>query len=289
MRKLALVLLAIASLHLYAASPADLVTAAKAALDHDDYEKAEELFEKAIAGEPNNAQYHYLLGAAYGDHAQSANILKQASLAKKTKAEFEKAVELDPNHMLARFALIDYYLIAPSFMGGSEEKAQQQVNEIRKRDALDGHRAQGRLYARQKKTDLARKEYVDAVREQPNSAKAHYFLGGFLLLTDKNWASALHEYDMALKLDPSYMPTYFRLGQLAVRSESNYARGEESLRKYLAYKPADNEPNLASAWYWLGQIQEKQGKKPEAKQSYNNALKLAPGSKEIKEALKGVS
>lgn len=289
MRKLALVIFAAVSLQLFAANAADLAAAGRVALDRNDYEKAEELFEKAIAAEPNNAQYHYLLGAAYGEHAQNVNMFSQASLAKKTKAEFEKAVELDPNHLQARFALIDYYLIAPSFMGGSEEKAQQQVNEIRKRDALDGHRAQGRLYARQKKTDLARKEYVDAVREQPNSAKAHYFLGGFYLLTDKNWANALHEYDMALKLDPAYMPTYFRLGQLAARSESNYARGGESLRKYLAYKPAENEPNLASTWYWLGQIQEKQGKKADAKQSYNNALKLAPGSKEIKEALKGVS
>ena len=288
MRKLQVIVFALFALRLFAANPADLMTSGKAALDRGDYEKAEELFAKAVAADPKSAQAHYLLGAAYGEHAQNANMFSQASLAKKTKAEFEKAVELDPSHIQARFALIDYYLIAPSFMGGSAEKAQAQVEEIRKRDALDGHRAQARVYSRQKKTDLARKEFVDAVREQPNSAKAHYFLGGFLINTDKNWAGAQHELDMAIKLDPAYMPPYFRIGQLAARSESNYARGEESLRKYLAYKPGENEPNLASAWYWLGQMQQKQGKKAEAKQSYTNALKLAPESKEIKEALKGL-
>jgi TolA-binding protein len=61
------------------------------------------------------------------------------------------------------------------------------------------------------------------------------------------------------------------------------------LHKYLAYKPADNEPPLAGAWYWLGQIQEKQGKKADAKKSYTNGLKLAPEMKELKEGLKGVS
>lgn len=32
-----------------------------------------------------------------------------------------------------------------------------------------------------------------------------------------------------------------RIGQHAARSATNYARGEESLRKYLGYKPADND------------------------------------------------
>ena len=67
------------------------------------------------------------------------------------------------------------------------------------------------------------------------------------------------------------------------------ARGEEAIRKYLNYKPAEDEPALASAWYWLGMIQEKQGKKAEARQSYLNALKLAPDAKNINEALKRVS
>lgn len=273
---------------LLAASAAEYAAAGRAALARDEHQKAADLFAKAVELEPKNAQYHYLLGAAYGEMAQNANVLKQASLAKKTKAEFEKAVELDPNHTEARFALISYYLLAPGFMGGGEDKALAQAAELKRRDALDGHRAYARIYMHQKKTDLARKEYIEAVREQPNNAKAHYYLAGFYM-NEKNWPAALHEYEMALKLDPSYMPTYLRLGQLAARSESNYARGEEMLRKYLGYKPAENEPGLAAAWYWLGQVQEKQGKRAEAKTSYQKALGLAPGDKDVTAALKRVS
>jgi tetratricopeptide (TPR) repeat protein len=288
-RSLLLLLLCALSLPLSAATVAEHITAGRAALDRDEHDKAVDLFSKAVALQPNHAEAHYLLGVAYGQLAQEANILKQASLAKKTKTEFERAVELDPNFLDARFALIDYYLIAPGIMGGSQEKALAQAAEIKKRSALDGHAAYARVYSRQKKVDLARKEYVDAVRGNPKSARAHYMLAGFLINNDKDWKGALHELDMAITLDPAFMPAYVRLGAHAALSGSNYTRGEEALRKYLTYKRTEKEPSHATAWYWLGLVQEKQGKKGEAKVSYQNALKLAPNEKEIREALKRVS
>src|SRR5215213_4719751 len=245
----------LATVPLFATTAAEYAAQGRAALMAGQTEKASELITKALAAEPNNAGYHFLLGQAYGVMAQKASMLSKPGWAKKTKAEFERAVELDPNNIDVRMALISYYTVAPGFLGGSEEKALAQAAEIKRRDAIQGHRAYGRIYQQQKKPDLARKEYVDAVRENPKNAKAHYYLANYLL-TEKNFPSALHEYDMALSLDPAFMPTYFRLGQYAAQSGSNYARGEEALRKYLAYKPSDDEPNLASAWYWLGQVQE---------------------------------
>ena len=253
-----------------------------------DFEAAVASFEKAIAINPKKAEYHYYLGGAYGRQAQSAGMFGGIGLAKKAKASLERAVELDPDYTDARFGLIDFYLAAPGIVGGSEEKALAQASEIKKRDALDGHRAWARVYSHQKKTDLARKEMVDAVREQPNSAKAHYFLGRFLF-TEKNFSGALHEYEMAVKLDPEYMPSYYRIGEHAADSAGNFARGEETLKKYLAYTPKENEPSHANAWLNLGYIQEQQGRKAEAKQSYLNAQKLAPKSKTIAEFLKRVS
>jgi tetratricopeptide (TPR) repeat protein len=272
----------------FAATAAEHVTAGNAALDRNDAEKAVSLFEKAIALEPKNAKYHFLLGSAYGEMALKASVFGQASLAKKTKAAFERAVELDPNYTDARFALIQYYLVAPGFMGGGDDKAVAQAAEIRKRNSLDGHRAYARIYSHQKKLDLARKEMVEAVREQPNSAKAHYYLGN-IYFNEQNWAAAIHEYEFAQKLDPNFMPVLFRIGQWSAKSGKELARGEESLRKYLGHKPEDNDPPHAATWYWLGQLQEKTGKKADAKASYNNALKLAPGDKDITAALKRVS
>jgi Tfp pilus assembly protein PilF len=84
------------------------------------------------------------------------------------------------------------------------------------------------------------------------------------------------------------MPAVFQIGHLAALSGQNLARGEESLQKYLAYKPSGEEPGHHRTHYWLGMIYEKQGKKAEAKAHYDASLKLRPGQKDVGEALKRV-
>ena len=258
------------------------------AAGESDAEKAQGFFEKAIAKKPNDARYHYWLGRAYGEQAEKASIFRQASLAGKTCDEFERAVALDPNFIDARMALIEYYTQAPSIMGGSEEKALAQAAEVRKRDPLRGHEAYAGIYSRQKKTDLARKEYVDAVREQPSSPRAHYLLGIVLMGIDKNYPAALQEYDAALKLDPNYMPAVFQVGHVAALSNTNLTRGEESLRRYLASRPGEDDPPIFRAYYWLGYIDEREGKRAEAKQNYEKSLSLRSGQKDVEERLKAV-
>src|SRR5205085_11543518 len=96
----------------------------------------------------------------------------------------------DPNLIDARFSLIEFYLQAPGIMGGSETKAIEQANEIKRRDPLAGHRAMARIYGYQKKPDLQRAEYLAITKDQPNSAKAHMWAGLFYAGTDKNYKAA---------------------------------------------------------------------------------------------------
>jgi len=286
MRRTIAVLVGLMALPLFAQN--SLLDQGRAAMARNDDDAATALFEKAVAQNPKSAEAHLWLGNAYGSQAQKASIFGQASLAGKTKAEFEKAVELDPNLLDARYGLIQYYTMAPGIMGGSYDKAFAQAVEIKKRDPLMGHRAAAFIYSHQKKTDEAKKEYFDEVREFPKSPRAHLDLG-LLHMSDKNFKAAGDEFDTALKLDPAYMPAVFRHGQLAVLSNGNLARGEELLRKYLAYTPKTDEPPHARAHYWLGQIFEKQGKKAEAKASFATSLKLNPNQKDVAAALKRVS
>lgn len=255
---------------------------------HDD-DAATKFFEKAVAQYPKSSEAHLWLGNAYGSQAQKAGMFGMASLAMKTKSEFEKAVELDANNLDARFGLVQFYAMAPGFIGGSFDKAAEQAAQIKKRDLGRGHRAYAFVYAAQKKQDLARKEYVDWIREQPNSPQAHIAYGSYLISVDKNFAGAASEFETAIKADASYMPGWFFLGRAIAGGSTNFGRGEEALRKYLAYTPKADEPSLARAHYWLGTIQEKSGRKAEAKASYETSLKLSPGAKDVTEALKRVS
>ena len=274
---------------LVAAAQTTLLDQGRAAMQRGDYETAVTLFEKAVAQNPNSSDAHEHLAEAYGSLAQKANIFRQASLASRTHHEFARAVELDPNNLDARMGLIEYYMLAPGFMGGDEKKAVQEASETKRRDSMRGHQAFAYIYGRQKKPDLARKEYLDAVKEEPNSPKSHYLLGISFLQADKNYKSAAEEFEMAVKLDPAFMPGWFQIGHMAALSGANLQRGEEALQKYLAYTPKPDEPQHYRAYFWLGGIYEKQGKRAEARQSYATSLRINPRQPDVAEALKKIS
>lgn len=271
-----------------AADPSDpLITQGQAAMAARDYDKAIDLLKQAVAKSPKNATAHFHLGEAYGSAAQEASIFSQASLAGKCKTEFEAAVTLDPNHLDARSDLIDFYLQAPGFMGGSETKAVEQAQEIRKRDALRGHLAFAQVYSYQKKPELVRAEYAGMVKDQPNAPKPRFYYGSYLISV-KEYDAAVAELETSVKLDANYMPAWFQLGHIAALTGKDTARGEDALKRYLTYKPAEDEPGVHRAHYWLGGIYEKQGKKAEAKAEYQASLKLNAKQKEVQEALKRV-
>lgn len=286
MRPIVAVLVALIALPLLAQN--SLIDQGRAAMTRGDAETASGLFEKAIAQNPKSADAHYSLGSAYGMMARNASFFSQASLASKTREEFEKAVELDPNHLEARESLVQFYTMAPAFMGGGHDKAFAQAAEIRKRDAMKGHSVTAFIYSAEKKMDEAKKEYADEVKEFPKFPRAHLDFALFYM-GEQNYKAASDEIENAMALDRAFMPAYFHAGQLAVRSNTNLAHGEELLRKYLAYTPKHGEPATARAHYWLGQIFEKQGKKAEAKASFAASLKLNPNQKDVAEALKRVS
>jgi len=269
--------------------PLRLYQLGREAIAHGDADKAIEYFERAVALEPNEARYHYQLAGAYGQSAATAGMFSKMSIAGKAKGEFQRTIEIDPNFLPARISLMEFDLLAPALMGGSEEAAIEQATEIRKRDAMEGHRAFARIDVAAKKLDLARKEYAAMLKEQPSSARAHYFYGVYLMLTEKNYKAASDELESAVHLDASYMPAYFQIGRVAALSGANLARGEEALRKYLAYRPKEDEPSIARAYFWLGGIYEKQGRKADAKASYAASLKINPNQKDAGEALKRVS
>jgi tetratricopeptide (TPR) repeat protein len=262
---------------------------ARAAINRGDSDAAIDILEKAIVQSPQSAEAHFYLGKAHVDKGGKGSIFTAAGHVSTAMAEFEKAIVLNPRYVDARFALAEMYAGAPSMMGGSIDKAVEQAKAITPLDPTVAHRVYALIYAQQQKPDLAKKEYTDAIREQPNSPKAHSYFGQYLLNTEKNYAAAFTEFDAALKVDPHYMAAFYHLGRTAALGNTNLARGEDALKQYVVYTPKENEPTLANANYFLGAVYEKEGKKAEAKQSYEAALKLNPTLKDASEGLKRVS
>ena len=110
------------------------------AFESKQYDQAATLFEQAVHLVSGNAEYHHWLGRAYGRQAQQAGG-EAFFLARKVKTHFEKAVELNPDNIEARFDLLEYYLQASIFVSGGLTKAREQAEEIAKRNAEEGRKA----------------------------------------------------------------------------------------------------------------------------------------------------
>ena len=103
--------------------PEALMLLGRILLAQEDADGAIERFESAVERAPTSSPAHRLLGEAYVTKAENSNMFKKLGLAKKAKAFYERAVELDPGDANARYSLIGYYLEAPGIAGGSVTKA----------------------------------------------------------------------------------------------------------------------------------------------------------------------
>ena len=94
---------------------------------------------------PLEANYQYKYGGALGMVAKNSNKFKALGLISEVRSSFEKAIQINPKHIEARWALIEYYLQLPAIVGGSESKATQYANELSKLSTVDGFLAKGRI------------------------------------------------------------------------------------------------------------------------------------------------
>ena len=105
------------------------------------------------------------------------------------KAEFERAVALDPESIRARTALVGYYLEAPSIAGGDVEKAKQQAMEIKKRDSLEGCSQLAMIYTHLEEWAQVEAIWDEAAKSHPESAEPLVGLG-LLYQNRKQWDRA---------------------------------------------------------------------------------------------------
>ncbi|MCM3875920.1 MAG: tetratricopeptide repeat protein [Thermoanaerobaculia bacterium] len=174
----------------------------KEALKAGKLDAAVEAGVKAVKDLPDSSEAHLWLGRAYGQKAQKASVFFQMGLAKKCKAEFEKAVALDAKSADARVDLIQYYANAPGIVGGGVDKAREQIKALDGLDPARGALMSGYVLAKEKKTAEAEAEYRRAVSLKPGDATIHWRLGRFLERTGMK-EDAKASYREAVRLDPA--------------------------------------------------------------------------------------
>ena len=267
------------------------------AVEEKKYDLSVEKFEEAIAAcstgasgraNPRLVEYHNWLGVMYGVVAMNSNTLRQAYLAPKIKNEFEKAAALDPGNLQTQWGLINFYVKAPGFLGGSWDKALTSANVISRQDRAQGLRAFAFVHTAQNKTDLAEKELMAAIQQAPGDNIYIFALAKFYD-DQKKYDKAFNLYEGVIKNYPDNMVAAFHLGHTSARSGLQFEKGIECLNNYLMYAPRPNEPAHCDANLCLAIIYEKKGDTVLARKYYETSLQLHPGLREAKEGLERVN
>lgn len=252
---------------------------------------AAERFERAVELSPNTAEFHAWAGNAVGMEAQRANVLRQPVLARRVKASFEQAVALDPKQFDARMGLVQFYLLAPGFMGGSIPKAREQAQALLGLNVVQGRIMFARIAAKEKDMAGVERELVTLQKEAPDSGRAALALGNFYA-DRQRFDDAFKVYDAFIAKHPRDAFALYGLGRTAAVSGQQLDRGVQALTQALALPEVAGDPNRIgrqSMYYRLGAIHERAGRKTEARLAYSEAVKLAPDYTDARDGLKRTS
>jgi tetratricopeptide (TPR) repeat protein len=240
--------------------------------------------EKAVALSSRNATYHWWLGREYGEKAASVNPLSAASLARKTKAEFEEAVKLDPSNAQMHADLAEYYTEAPSIMGGGIDKARDQATQVAKYDQATSHWILAKIAEKEKRYPDAEAELQKAIQVAKDPSRYWMSLASFY-----RRRSRLDEMQKAIaqaiaQLNKS-AEVYYNAASELFQSGKDLQSAIQYLKKYLDSAAMVEDAPAFRAHYLLGQVYEKIGKKPDAVAEYRASLNLASGFAPASKAL----
>ena len=240
--------------------------------------------ERAVSLRPNDAYYHLWLAREYGEKAASSNPLTAATLARKAKNEFERAVQLDPSSVEARLDLAEYYTEAPAIMGGGLDKARDQAVEVAKQNSAKSHLMLARIALKEKQFPAAENQLRQAVREANNPAEYWLELAEFYRVRGRpdDMQKAVQS---AVAQSNRPAETLFDAANELYLGDRDFPDAVVYLQKYLASGGLVEGAPAFRAHYLLGQIYEKLGQVPAAVSEYQASLALASGFDRARKAL----
>jgi len=295
---------------------------ARAKARFNDLQGASDASKRAVELAPGSAEAWATHAANLGTQAQRASLLKQMGFAKDCRAAGEKALALDGKNRTALEVMAGYYENAPGLIGGDKEKAKglretlkgldpDQSFVLELNEALKTKEA-GRIDAALRKAQQGRPKetwpytnaasiYLDPARtlrpqEGERAARAalalepiHAGAMGYLavsLAAQGRWKEVDEVLARTEQHSAENLVPYYSLGRFLLLTGTDLPRAEACFRRYLGQDPEGGAPDRASAHWRLGLVLEKQGRKAEAIQQLQIALKINPDHKDAKADLK---
>ncbi len=227
-------------------------------------------------------------GYAYFYYYEQPSI-GRATIAEQEIEELQKKVKKKPRDASARFYLARAYL-----KNEQHDLAIAEMKEVLKINKKNQNAVYflGVVYKLKGKNsyDLAKKRFEEVIKLtdkkqyagiNANLKGSLYFMGE-MLLDEKKYKKALDFFDRSSKIGNVDADALRNMG-LAYVGLKKYKEGEKYLKDAIRFVP-----NYSEVHYELGKLYQTQGKKSEAKKSYQKAIKYKSDYKQAKEALESL-
>ncbi|MCU0229036.1 MAG: hypothetical protein MUF01_15495 [Bryobacterales bacterium] len=206
------------------------------------FAEAQKSFERALQAGGDGAEVRNWMGRALGMQAEGAGPFSAMGLARKTREQFQKAVELNPRHLEAVSDLFSFYLAAPGFLGGGLDKARELAETVRSLDAAEYAGLRAQIAEKEKDYGGAEQWLRRAVEAAPRSIGRQVDLARFYTRREV-FAKADAALAAAKSLQPDAARLLFDEASLLVRQDRELARARQLLTQYTQARRSATDPS----------------------------------------------
>lgn len=239
---------------------------------------------EAAVNDASSTSDNYLwLGRAYGLKASRANPISAFRLARKVVAAFERAVQLDPASTPALSDLGEFYVAAPSIVGGGLDKAQQLSVQMMPVSASKAHRLLGSIAEKKGDIETAEAEFKKAVDAQP-SPESYVDLAAFYQRQKKNDA-CVSAVQAAIRRDRTKDAALVDAASILTDASLAPQLAQQLLVTYLASSAKTDGAPAPKVHLQLGNLALESGDRDGARREYQAALALASAYAPAQKAL----
>lgn len=211
-----------------------------------EFRKAELEFEAVTRAASKRSDAFHWLGKALGRRAESASFISAPRLASQCRQNFEKAVALDPDNLLALNDLLEYSLEAPGFLGGGLDKAQAIATKIARLNTAEHHFALARIAEKRNEFRIAERHFRQAAEFAKGEPGRYVDIAKFLARRGRIPESEA-EFDRAARLNPNSPALLFSRAEVYIRGKRKVPEARQLLQRYLKLELTPDDPPRAEA------------------------------------------
>jgi tetratricopeptide (TPR) repeat protein len=241
--------------------------------------------ELAAANAPSSSDSQMWLGRAYGFKASHANPIAALNLAIKVRNAFEHAVQLDPENIQAMSDLGQFYVAAPSLIGGGLDKAQTLAGHMQPHFPSQSHRLLALIAEKKKDLATAEAEFTSAatIGKTPEA----YVDLGFFYQRHHQTDKMLNALQTTVSIDHRKGPAIVDAASILTDAHLSPDLAVNLLRAYLSSNAKTDDAPAFKVHVQLGDLLAQHGDPAGAHREYAAAFALAPNYAPARKAMQG--